>query len=50
MMELVTVETDDDVDDVIALMRLNYYRVVARHGLPEVAGRWLCDGRARLPG
>jgi hypothetical protein len=25
---------DDDVRDVIALMRLNYDRVVARHGLP----------------
>jgi len=24
----------DDVEDVIALMRLNYDRVVARHGLP----------------
>jgi Luciferase len=33
------IETDDDVDDVIALMHLNYDRVVARHGLPEVAGR-----------
>ena len=28
------IETDDDVRDVIALMRLNYDRVVARHGLP----------------
>jgi Family of unknown function (DUF5519) len=28
------IETDDDVDDVIALMRLNYDRVVERHGLP----------------
>jgi hypothetical protein len=35
------IETDDDVDDVIALMRLNYERVVARHGLPAVAGRRL---------
>jgi hypothetical protein len=25
---------DADVDDVIALMRLNYDRIVARHGLP----------------
>jgi Luciferase len=29
-----TIETDDDVQDVIALMRLNYERVVERHGLP----------------
>jgi Family of unknown function (DUF5519) len=29
------IETDDDVRDVIAIMRLNYERVVARHGLPE---------------
>ena len=28
------IETADDVEDVIALMRLNYDRVVARHGLP----------------
>jgi hypothetical protein len=27
-------KTDADVDDVIALMRLNYERVVARHGVP----------------
>jgi hypothetical protein len=26
---------DDDVRDVIELLRLNYDRVVARHGLPE---------------
>ena len=25
---------EDDVNDVIAMMRLNYDRVVARHGLP----------------
>jgi Family of unknown function (DUF5519) len=32
------IETQEDVDDVIALMRLNYERVVGRHGLPaEVA-------------
>ena len=31
------IETEDDVDDVIALMRLNYDRVVARHGLPTAA-------------
>jgi hypothetical protein len=30
-------ETDEDVDDVIALMRLNYERIVARHGLPAQA-------------
>jgi hypothetical protein len=28
------IESADDIDDVIALMRLNYDRVVARHGLP----------------
>ena len=28
------IEDDGDVDDVIALLRLNYDRVVARHGLP----------------
>ena len=28
------IETEDDVADVIALMRLNYARVVGRHGLP----------------
>ncbi len=31
------IETDEDVDDVIALLRLNYERVVARHGLPAEA-------------
>lgn len=31
------IESDADVDDVIALMRLNYERVVARHGLPADA-------------
>ena len=31
------IETGADVDDVIALMRLNYERVVARHGLPAEA-------------
>jgi hypothetical protein len=31
------IETADDVDHVIALMRLNYDRVVARHGLPAEA-------------
>ena len=29
-----TIESAADVDDVIALMRLNYERVVSRHGLP----------------
>lgn len=29
--------TEADVEDVIALMRLNYERVVARHGLPTQA-------------
>lgn len=34
-----TIETSADVEDVIVLMRLNYERVVARHGVPteEVA-------------
>jgi hypothetical protein len=31
------IETDDDVRDVIELLRLNYERVVDRHGLPEGA-------------
>lgn len=31
------IETAADVDDVIALMRLNYDRVVARHGIPAEA-------------
>jgi hypothetical protein len=29
------IETEDDVRDVIAMMRLNYDRAVGRHGLPE---------------
>jgi hypothetical protein len=29
------IENDDDVRDVIAMIRLNYGRAVARHGLPE---------------
>jgi hypothetical protein len=29
------IEDDDDVRDVIAMMRLNYDRVVERYGLPE---------------
>jgi hypothetical protein len=28
------IESDEDVDDVIALMRLNYDRGVTKHGLP----------------
>jgi hypothetical protein len=31
------IETEADVDDVIALLRLNYDRVVAQHGLPTEA-------------
>jgi Family of unknown function (DUF5519) len=31
------IENDADVEDVIALMRLNYERVVARHGIPSGA-------------
>jgi hypothetical protein len=31
------IEDDADVRDVIALLRLNYDRVIARHGLPEEA-------------
>ena len=31
------IESEADVDDVIALMRLNYDRVVAKHGLPTAA-------------
>jgi hypothetical protein len=31
------IETEDDVRDVIALLRLNYDRGVAHHGLPEIA-------------
>jgi hypothetical protein len=31
------IESEADVDDVIALLRLNYERVVARHGLPGEA-------------
>ena len=29
------IETEDDVEDVIAMLRLNYERAVATHGLPE---------------
>jgi hypothetical protein len=35
------IETDNDLKDVIALMRLNYERVVARHGPPTVTARRL---------
>jgi len=31
------IDTQDDVTDVIALLRLNYDRAVATHGLPELA-------------
>ena len=31
------IETDDDVRDAIELLRLNYDRAVARHGLPDEA-------------
>jgi hypothetical protein len=31
------IEGEDDVRDVIALIRLNYDRVVARYGLPEAS-------------
>jgi hypothetical protein len=31
------IETEADVRDVIALLRLNYERAVARHGLPDAA-------------
>jgi hypothetical protein len=29
------IETQEDVDEVIELMRINYDRIVARYGLPE---------------
>ena len=32
-----SIRDEHDVRDVIALMRLNYERIVARHGLPEAA-------------
>jgi hypothetical protein len=31
------IENEDDVRDVIELMRLNYDRIIARHGLPAAA-------------
>ena len=30
-----TLATEADVEDAVALLRLNYDRIVARHGLPE---------------
>ena len=32
------IEDEDDIRDVIRLLRLNYDRVIARHGLPAEAG------------
>ena len=32
------IEDETDVEDVIRLLRLNYERLVARHGLPVTAG------------
>ena len=41
------IENEDDVRDVIALLRLNYDRAVRRHGLPADAhARWDTDGGA----
>jgi hypothetical protein len=31
------IESDEDADDVIAMLRLNYDRVVERYGLPSAA-------------
>ena len=31
------IASDEDVDDVIALMRMNYDRIVARFGVPDAA-------------
>jgi hypothetical protein len=31
------IESQADIEDVIALMRLNYERAIDRHGLPETA-------------
>ena len=31
------IEGEDDVRDVIELMRLNYDRIVSRHGVPQAA-------------
>jgi len=42
------IESEADVADVIAMLRLNYERVVERHGLPEDAGEPAAAGaRAR---
>jgi hypothetical protein len=38
------IEDDADVRDVIALLRLNYDRVVARHGLPVTPPRGAAAG------
>ena len=32
------IESEDDVQDVIAILRLNYDRAVDRHGIPEGVG------------
>ena len=32
------IETEEDVEDAIALLRLNYDRGIERHGLPDGAG------------
>jgi hypothetical protein len=32
-----SIESEDDIVDVVALMRLNYDRIVAAHGLPNEA-------------
>jgi hypothetical protein len=41
------IEDDADVRDVIALLRLNYDRVVARHGLPVTPPRGAVAGGSR---
>jgi hypothetical protein len=35
------IDAQDDVDEVIELMRINYDRIVARYGLPEGSGEEL---------
>jgi hypothetical protein len=41
------IASEDDVRDVIALLRLNYDRAVRRHGLPsEAQSRWEAEGGA----
>jgi hypothetical protein len=37
---------EDDVEDVIALLRLNYDRAVARHGLPQTGGQGRAEAAA----